>query len=82
MDGERPAVMRLGLNLLRPGGLYVASRAGNTLHAAFAQDAPESGPPAPRLAADAFGIAHLDEAEDVVLIARRPQRNRPRRRAR
>jgi hypothetical protein len=33
--GERPAIVRLGLNLLRPGGFYVASRAGNTLHAVF-----------------------------------------------
>jgi len=79
--GERPAIVRLGLNLLRPGGLYVASRAGNTLHAVFAQDAPESDPSAPRLAVDAFGVAHLD-AGDVVLITRRPERNRPRRRAR
>ena len=79
--GERPAIVRLGLNLLRPGGLYVASRAGNTLHAIFAQDAPESDPSAPRLAVDAFGVAHLD-AGDVVLITRRPERNRPRRHAR
>jgi predicted O-methyltransferase YrrM len=82
MDGERPAIVQLGLNLLRPGGLYVASRAGNTLYAVFAQDAPESDPSAPRLVADAFGVAHLDEAEDIVLIARRPERSRPRRRSR
>jgi predicted O-methyltransferase YrrM len=80
--GERPALVRLGLELLRPGGLYFASRAGNTLCAVFAQDAPESDPSAPRLAADGFAVGHLNEVEDAVLIVRRPERSRPRRRSR
>jgi hypothetical protein len=82
VDGEHAAVARLGLHLLRPGGFYVASRAGATLQAAFAPGALASDPSVPQLAADAFSIAQLDATGDVTLVARRTERPAPRRRSR
>jgi predicted O-methyltransferase YrrM len=79
---ERPAVARLGLGLLRTGGLYVASHAGNTLDSVFAQRAAHSDARVPRLAADAFSVALLEDTGDLVLITRRPERTRPSRRSR
>jgi predicted O-methyltransferase YrrM len=81
-DGERAAIARLALELLRAGGLYVASGAGNALEKIFAQGAAASDPSTPQLRADAFALARLDGSGDLMLVSRRPERPQPRRRAR
>jgi predicted O-methyltransferase YrrM len=81
-DGERAAIARLALELLRVGGLYVAARAGSVLEQAFAPGTAASDPSTPQLRADAFELAHWDDGDDVTLVSRRPARPQPRRRTR
>ncbi|HEY5657883.1 MAG TPA: hypothetical protein VIY27_08840 [Myxococcota bacterium] len=69
--GEAPTVAQLALGLLRSGGFYVAGPTGEALDALLAD-----------FAADAYSIAPLAGAADAVLVTRRQQPRRPRRRSR
>ena len=79
---EHPQVVRLGLSLLQPGGLYLASRIGDSLHDAFAQCTPESEGRETPIEPDDFAVAPLGGDRDALIVVRRTERTRPKHRPR
>jgi len=80
--GDPRAVLRLGLGLLRPGGFYVAPhRVRSTLDGIFARGPEEASTTLPVLESAEFTLATLGDAQDTLLVTRRPAKQiRPTRR--
>jgi predicted O-methyltransferase YrrM len=76
---EHPEVLRLGLGLLQPGGLYLASQIGNSLRDAFAQCPPESKRREAPIEPDDFAVAPLGDERAASIVVRRTERAQPKR---
>jgi hypothetical protein len=79
---EHPRAVRLGLGLLRAGGVYLVSHLGNLSHEIFVKC--DQGPdeqPSP-LEPDDFEVARLGDHLDLLMIVRRTERIKPERRSR
>jgi predicted O-methyltransferase YrrM len=79
---EHPQIVRLGLSLLQPGGFYLASHVGNSLHDAFAQCTPEPKGREAQIEPDDFAVAPLGDERAALIIVRRTERAQPKRRPR
>ena len=78
---EHPKAIWLGLGLLRAGGVYLAPHRGGLSHETLTQCARGSnGQPSP-LEPDDFEIARFGDRLDTLMIVRRMERIRPRRRS-
>jgi len=73
--GDHSAVLRLGLGLLRSGGFYLAPhRLRDTLAEVLAREPAEPPGHAPGLEPAEWTLASLGDAQDTLIITRRPAR--------
>ena len=79
---EHPRVVRLGLGLLQAGGLYLASHLRSLSHQALTRCTPGSDGQQSPLDPDDFEVARLGDRLDSLIIVRRTERIRPKRRSR
>ncbi len=79
---EHPRVVRLALGLLRAGGFYLASHLGSLSHEAFTRCAPGLDGQQSPLEPDDFEVARLGDRLDSLIVERRTERIRPKRRSR
>ncbi len=79
---EHPSVVRLALGLLRAGGFYLASHLGNLPHEAFTRCAAALDGQLSPLEPDDFEVARLGDRLDSLIVVRRTERIRPKRRSR
>ena len=76
---QHPQVLRLGLGLLRLGGVYLASELGNSLHDAFTQCVPKPQGRQAAIEPDDFAVAALGDDRAASIIVRRTGRTPPKR---
>jgi len=76
---QHPQVVQLGLGLLQPGGVYLVSQLGNSLHDAFAQCTPKSQGRQAAIEPDDFVAAALGDDRAALMIVRRTGRIQPKR---
>jgi predicted O-methyltransferase YrrM len=79
---QHPQVVRIGLGLLRQGGVYLASHFGNSWNEVFTQCAAESRGRQIAIEPDDFAVAALGDDRAAHIIVRRTGRIQPRRRSR
>lgn len=79
---EHPRVARLALGLLRAGGFYLASHLGSLSHQALIRCPPGSDGQPSSLEPDDFEVARLSDRLDSLIVVRRTERIRPKRRSR
>jgi hypothetical protein len=78
---EHPRAVLLGLSLLRAGGVYLASHPGNLSRETFTQSAPGSDQHPLPLEADDFEVARWGDQLQSLIIVRRTESARRRRRS-
>ncbi len=78
---EHPKAVLFGLGLLRAGGVYLASHPGSLSREAFPRPAPGSGTQPPALEADDFELARLGNSLESLIIVRRTEPARRKRRS-
>jgi predicted O-methyltransferase YrrM len=77
---EHPKAVWLGLGLLRAGGVYLATHLGDLSHEVFTRCARESDGQPPPLEPEDFELARLGDRSDLLMMVRRAERIRPKRR--
>jgi predicted O-methyltransferase YrrM len=81
ISDEHPRAVRLGLGLLRAGGVYLASEPGNLSDEIFTKSAQgQNGQASPLEAAD-FELSRFGDRLGSLIIVRRTERIRPKRRS-
>ena len=78
---EHPRAVLLGLGLLRAGGVYLASHPGNLSRETFTRPASGSDGQPSSLEADDFEVARLGDRLDSLIIVRRAESARRKRRS-
>lgn len=78
---DHPKAVSLGLGLLRAGGIYLAAHPGSLLRELFTRSVPDSNAPPPALEADAFEVARLGDGLDALIVVRRTEPARRKRRS-
>lgn len=78
---EHPVAVLLGLGLLRAGGIYLAAHPGGHFREFFTRSAPDSNAPAAACEADAFEVARLGDGLDALIVVRRSEPARRKRRS-
>jgi len=78
---EHPEAVLLGLGLLRAGGIYLASHPGRLLHEVFAGSALDSGAQPSTLEAGDFEVARLGDGLEALIVVRRSEPARRKRRS-
>jgi len=78
---EHPRALLLGLGLLRAGGVYLASHPGSLSREAFTRSAPGSGAQPSAFQADDFELARLGNSLESLIIVRRSEPARRKRRS-
>lgn len=78
---HHPKAVLLGLGLLRAGGIYLASHPGGLSREAFTRSVPDSGAQSSTLAADDFEVARLGDGLESLIIVRRAEPARRKRRS-
>ena len=78
---EHPRAVLLGLRLLRAGGVYLASHPGNLSRETFTRSASGSDGQPSSLEADDFEVARLGDHLDSLIIVRRAESARRKRRS-
>jgi len=79
---EHPKAVRLGLDLLRAGGVYLAPHLGSLSHETLTRCARGSDGQQSPLEPDDFEVARFGDRLDSLIIVRRTERIRPKRRSR
>jgi len=80
MAGGCREVLRRGLAMLRPGGFYLAADVGSALHDVFAACATPPDAQAPEFPTVEFYTAPIGVCSNAMLVVRRTERLRPKRR--